>query len=278
MLSAVITSYNNAATLDRCLASVAFADEILLLDSFSDDASLEIAEQHQAMIAQQRFAGFGPQKQRAVDLALHDWILLLDADEALSAAAQTEIAALRDQQQLQGPGYRLRRREWLAWREPIEQHGRWQGALVRLTDHLRLFDRRQVRLSAHPVHAAPVATKRTPLLRHELLHWGDAPFARRLEKQQRYAQLLASAEPPAGALSGRKQAPVFTHRCIVARPVAASLSARRCARLARRLVQSAVQQDQGQSLWRGKPRACGSVRELMPVALKCRRKVSFIAI
>ena len=192
MLSAVITSYNNAATLDRCLASVAFADEILLLDSFSDDASLEIAKQHQAMIAQQRFAGFGPQKQRAVDLALHDWILLLDADEALSAAAQTEIAAMRDQQQLQDAGYRLRRREWLAWREPIEQHGRWQGALVRLTDHLRLFDRRQVRLSEHPVHAAPVATKRTPLLRHELLHWGDAPFARRLEKQRHYAQLLTS--------------------------------------------------------------------------------------
>jgi len=196
MLSAVITSYNNAATLDRCLASVAFADEILLLDSFSDDASLEIAELHQAMIAQQRFAGFGPQKQRAVDLALHDWVLLLDADEALSAAAQTEIAAMRDQQQLQGAGYRLRRREWLAWREPIEQHGRWQGALVRLTDHLRLFDRRQVGLSVHPVHAAPVTTKYTPLLRHELLHWGDAPFARRLEKQRHYAQMLASAERP----------------------------------------------------------------------------------
>ena len=192
MLSAVITSYNNAATLDRCLASVGFADEILLLDSFSDDASLKIGEQHRAMIAQQRFAGFGSQKQRAVDLALHDWILLLDADEALSVRAQAEIAALRDQQQLQGPGYRLRRREWLAWHEPIEQHGRWQGKLVRLTDHLRLFDRRQVRLSAHPVHAAPVATKRTPLLRHELLHWGDAPFARRLEKQRRYAQLLAA--------------------------------------------------------------------------------------
>jgi len=194
MLSAVITSYNNAATLDRCLASVGFADEILLLDSFSDDASLEIAGQHQAMIAQQRFAGFGPQKQRAVDLALHDWVLLLDADEALSAEAQAEIAALRDQQQLQAAGYRLRRREWLVWREPIEQHGRWQGALVRLTDHLRLFDRRQVRLSAHPVHAAPVATKRTPLLRHELLHWGDAPFARRLAKQHRYARMLAAQQ------------------------------------------------------------------------------------
>jgi len=190
-LSAVITSFNNAATLDRCLASVAFADEILLLDSFSDDASVTIAESHHAVIAQQRFAGFGPQKQRAVDLALHDWILLLDADEALTAPAQAEISALRDQQQLNAAGYRLRRREWLAWKEPIEQHGRWQGPLVRLTDHLRLFDRRLVRLSQHPVHAAPKAAAATPLLRHELLHWGDAPFARRLAKQRHYAQMLA---------------------------------------------------------------------------------------
>lgn len=207
MLSAVITSYNNAATLDRCLASVAFADEILLLDSFSDDASLAIAETHNAVIAQQRFAGFGPQKQRAVDLALHDWILLLDADEALSVAAQAEIAAMRDAQRLAGAGYRLRRREWLAWREPIAQHGRWQGKLVRLTDHLRLFDRRQVRLSEHPVHAAPVAAGATPLLQHELLHWGDAPFARRLAKQQRYAQLLAAHAAHSMSTSKRLLAP-----------------------------------------------------------------------
>ncbi|MBU1189128.1 MAG: glycosyltransferase family 2 protein [Gammaproteobacteria bacterium] len=195
MLSAVITSYNNAATLDRCLASVGIADEILLLDSFSDDASLDIAAAHDAVIAQQRFAGYGPQKQRAVDLASHDWILLMDADEALSVPAQGEIAAMRDAQQLQGAGYRLRRREWLAWREPIAQHGRWQGPLVRLTDHLRLFDRRQVRLSNHPIHAAPTAAVGTPLLRHELLHWGDAPFARRLAKQQGYARMLAQQQP-----------------------------------------------------------------------------------
>jgi len=194
MLSAVITSYNNAATLDRCLASVGFADEILLLDSFSDDASLDIAAAHHAVIAQQRFAGYGPQKQRAVDLASHDWILLMDADEALSIPAQSEITVMRDAHQLDGAGYRLRRREWLAWREPSEQHGRWQGPLVRLTDHLRLFDRRQVRLSAHPVHAAPVAATPTPLLRHELLHWGDAPFSRRLAKQQRYARMLTAQQ------------------------------------------------------------------------------------
>lgn len=189
-ISAVITTYNNAATLQRCLISAAaVADEVLVLDSFSDDATVQIATDCNAHVVQETFRGYGPQKKRAVDLAKHDWVLLLDADEELSEALQAEILTLENR--LEPPGYRLQRREWLAWKTPIEQHGRWQHPWVKKTDHLRLFDRRIAQLSEHPVHAAPHSKQPALLLKNDLLHWGDAPFQHRREKARQYARLGA---------------------------------------------------------------------------------------
>ena len=90
-LSAVVTTYNNAATLDRCLASLAFCDEIVVLDSDSTDATREIARRHGARVDIEPFKGYGPQKQSAIGRARHDWVLLLDADEHLSDAGREAI-------------------------------------------------------------------------------------------------------------------------------------------------------------------------------------------
>ncbi len=191
-LSAVVTTYNNADTLLRCLASTAgLVDELVIIDSFSNDATMEIAASYTSNIVQKPFEGFAAQKQFAVDSATHDWILLLDADEALSPALQAEISALK-LHFLEAPGYRLRRREWLAWKSPIEKHGRWQHPWVKLTDHLRLFDRRVVKLSQHPVHAAPFTHLPAPILKNDLYHWGDAPFSRRRIKARAYASHYSS--------------------------------------------------------------------------------------
>ena len=78
-LSVVVTTLNNADTLETCLASVAWADEIVLLDSGSVDATLEIAQKYGARIAQQEFQGYSAQKQSAIERASHAWVLLLDA-------------------------------------------------------------------------------------------------------------------------------------------------------------------------------------------------------
>ena len=87
-LSVVVTTFNNAATLERCLASVAWADDIVVLDSGSTDATLEIAAKYKARIFSEPFKGYAAQKQSAIDKAAHDWVLLLDADEALTEAAR----------------------------------------------------------------------------------------------------------------------------------------------------------------------------------------------
>src|SRR6185369_16448638 len=80
-ISAVVTTFNNAGTLPACLESLRFCDEIVLLDSGSDDASRSIAENYSARVFIEPFKGYSAQKQSAIDKAAHDWVLLLDADE-----------------------------------------------------------------------------------------------------------------------------------------------------------------------------------------------------
>jgi glycosyltransferase involved in cell wall biosynthesis len=90
-ISGVVTTLDNAATLEACLASMAFCDERVVLDSGSTDATRAIAERYGARVEVRPFEGYGPQKQHAIDLATHDWILLLDADEALTEAGRAMI-------------------------------------------------------------------------------------------------------------------------------------------------------------------------------------------
>jgi glycosyltransferase involved in cell wall biosynthesis len=177
-LSVVVITYNNADTLDRCLAAVDWAEEIVVLDSGSTDATIEIARKHGARVATHPFDDYGPQKQRAIDSASHDWILNLDADEVLSPGTREII-----EQALVAPdvaGFRLPRRERMFW--TVQHRRSWRNG------HLRLFDRRRARMNAVPVHAAveaegPVRT----LWKADFVNDGDADIATRVEKINRYS-------------------------------------------------------------------------------------------
>lgn len=180
-LSLVVTTLNNAATLEQCLASATWADEILLLDSGSIDATLEIARRHGAQIHSEPFKGYAAQKQSAIDKAAHRWVLLLDADEALAAAARGVI-----EQALQAPavaGFRLPRRELVFW--TFNHRG------VRLNTHLRLFDRSRVRMNQVPVHAAPETREPVATLAGaEFLHYGEPDIHTKVAKINAYSSGL----------------------------------------------------------------------------------------
>jgi glycosyltransferase involved in cell wall biosynthesis len=181
-LSGVVTTFNNAATLDACLASLAFCDERVVLDSGSSDDTQAIAARHGARIAVQPFQGYGPQKQAAIDLAVHDWVLLLDADEHLTdagcAAIERELAAPR------ADGYRLPRSEWLFWR--------WPHAGTRANWQLRLFRRSKGRMNVVPVHAAPEVAGRVLDLGAPFRHYGEPRLADRVDKVNRYSSGLVA--------------------------------------------------------------------------------------
>ena len=183
-LSAVVTTHNNADTLEACLASIGWADEIVVLDSGSSDATVAIAKRHGARVHTQPFAGYSAQKQAAIDLARHRWVLLLDSDEVVPAAA---VAAL--QRALDSPdcaGFELWRREWVFWR--------WQSPRARLNHYVRLFDRDRARMSGHSVHEAVVVDGTARTLDVVLDHFGEPDIAGRVEKANRYSSLQAAQE------------------------------------------------------------------------------------
>ncbi|MBS1689005.1 MAG: glycosyltransferase family 2 protein, partial [Bacteroidetes bacterium] len=95
-ISVVIITLNEEKNLSRCLTSVAgIADEVVVVDSFSTDNTAAIAEKYGARVVNQAFLGYGAQKNFANDQAANDWILSLDADEALSPELQQSILSVK---------------------------------------------------------------------------------------------------------------------------------------------------------------------------------------
>src|SRR5215211_5720675 len=91
-LSVVIITFNEEKNIARCIDSVKeVADEIIILDSYSTDKTVDIANSRGAIVYQQKFLGYGPQKNDALQFCKHDLVLSLDADEALSANLVQEI-------------------------------------------------------------------------------------------------------------------------------------------------------------------------------------------
>ena len=185
-LSVVLITQNAAAQLADCLASVAFADEVVVVDSGSSDGTREVAAHYGARVVVKEWLGFGKQKQFAVEQAAHDWVLCLDADERVSP----ELAAslVRALQAPETPVYRMARRNRFLgrWLRHGEGYPDWS---------LRLFDRRHARWSDDEVHekvlyAVPPGT---PLgtLSGDLLHESGEDLGRYLEKQNRYTALAA---------------------------------------------------------------------------------------
>ncbi len=192
-LSAVITTYNNARTLSACLGSVAWVDEIVVIDSFSSDETPQIAAEHAAQFIQHRFLGYGAQKQLAVDQASHDWVLLLDADEMLSADLSLEIQQLMAGNSRHS-GYTMPRHEQLFWR--------MSHPAVRMNRYLRLFDRRRGALSGEPVHAAPKVDGLTGQLKAPFYHFGEVDIHVKTEKLNAYSSGMALDKVSRGAQGG----------------------------------------------------------------------------
>ena len=188
MLSVVVTTLDNAATLERCLASAAFADDIVVLDSGSSDATVEIAAKYKARVFSEPFKGYAAQKQSAIDKAAHAWVLLLDADEEVTAVARPLIErALQRAASAQShvAGFRLPRREQMFWT--------FQHALSWTNTHLRLFDRGRARMNAVPVHAAPDTDGPVRTLRGAvLLHYGEPDIRTKVDKINAYSSGLVA--------------------------------------------------------------------------------------
>jgi glycosyltransferase involved in cell wall biosynthesis len=108
-LSVIIITKNEEANIHRCLESVKWANEIVVLDSGSTDNTLNICREYTDKVFQTDWPGFGPQKNRALEKATQDWVLSIDADEVLSTELIEEIKSLLVQPSSTLKAYRIRR-------------------------------------------------------------------------------------------------------------------------------------------------------------------------
>ncbi len=182
-LSAVIITRDAARHLDACLRSVSFADEIIVVDSGSTDATRKIAERWGARFICHEWEGFGRQKQFAVEQARNPWILALDADEWVSDELATAI-----HRTLYHPGHQ-------AYAFP--RRNRFMGHWLRHGEgypdiNLRLFHRDHTRWSSDPVHEKLLTNVEVGRLPGDLMHESEDGLTRYLEKQNRYTTLQAN--------------------------------------------------------------------------------------
>src|SRR4051812_43080868 len=192
-VSAVLITRNAAATLDACLESLSFADEIVVVDSGSSDATVEIAQRRGARVVQKEWLGFGRQKQFAVEQARHDWGLCLDADERVSPELAASIG--RALEAPASPVYPLPRRHRLP--RPRLAHGEgypdWSP---------RLFNRMNARWSDDLVHEKVLYAVTPGTLEGDLMHDSADDLATYLDRQNRYTTLAARQAYELGRSAG----------------------------------------------------------------------------
>ncbi len=197
-LSVIIITRNEAADIRACLESVTWADQIVVVDSASTDATAQICREFGAAVhVVQDWPGFGPQKNRALAHARGDWVLSLDADERVTAELRAEIeAVLRDPNA--APAYDIPRSSSYCGR--FMRHSGWYPDYV-----TRLFRRGNARFSDDLVHERLIVDGSVARLNGLLLHYAFNDLEEVLRKVDQYSSagaLKLHARGRHGSLSG----------------------------------------------------------------------------
>ncbi len=182
-ISATIVTLNEERNIARAIESLRCCEEILIIDSGSQDRTLELAQRLGARVIETHWRGYARQKNFAAEQAQHDWILSLDADEALSETLEAEIWELKKQ----GPhffGYTMPR---------LAQYcGRWILHSGWYPDRkLRLYDRRNAQWTGDYIHESVRVNGPVGALQSDLLHFTCASLSEHLTTLNRYTDLAA---------------------------------------------------------------------------------------
>jgi len=184
-LSVIIITKNEAANIRACIESVAWADEIIVVDSNSTDTTPEICKKLGARVYVHDWPGFGPQKNRALGYAAHDWVFSIDADERVTPELRAAIeAVLRDETDTCS-AYRISRLSSYCGR--FMRHSGWYPDPI-----VRLFKRDAARFSDDLVHERLRVEGKVGQLGGELLHYAFADAEEVLQKVNHYSSAGAA--------------------------------------------------------------------------------------
>jgi glycosyltransferase involved in cell wall biosynthesis len=184
-LSVVIISFNEEKNIGRCIDSAkVVADEVVVLDSHSTDRTVEIAETKGAIVKQHTFKGYIQQINMAVDLASHDYILTLDADEALDPLLADSILKAKDHFTYRA--YRMNRLSNYCGK--FIHHGSWYP-----DRKIRLFDRKIARWGGINPHSKIILQVDLPVkqLRGDILHYSYYTIAEHVAQNNKFSTISA---------------------------------------------------------------------------------------
>jgi hypothetical protein len=196
-LSVAIIVKNEAQNLPACLESVRFAEQIVVVDSGSTDGTAEIARKFGCQVYNERWRGFGAQKQFAIDQCTHPWVLLLDADERIPAVTASVIKDMVDSDSEETAGYSFPRKNFF--------QGRWIKHLWGKDRVVRLFRKNLGRMTDKRVHEAVEVNGRVEALGVPLEHYTESSLSKLLVKMDHYTTLGAQE-----AFEEGKRASVWT--------------------------------------------------------------------
>ena len=179
LLSVIIITKNEAENIRACLESVAWADEVIVVDSGSTDATVDICRELGAKVHVHDWPGFGRQKNRALSYATHEWVFSIDADERVTPELQSQLVkAMADDST---DGFYLPRLSQFCG--VFIRHSGWYPDYV-----LRLFKRSKGRFSDDMVHERVILEGATSRLSSPLLHYSYLNEADVRRKTEQYAR------------------------------------------------------------------------------------------
>jgi glycosyltransferase involved in cell wall biosynthesis len=198
-LSVIVITKNEAHNIRACLESVAWADEIIVVDSGSTDETVAIAREFTSRVYSHDWPGFGAQKNRALGYATGDWVLSLDADERVTPELRAQINNLMER--ADKDGYLLPRLSQFCGQ--FIRHSGWYPDYV-----LRLFKRVRGHFSDHLVHENVILQGSVGKLTSPLLHYSYLTAADVDRKVEQYASAAAQQMHNKGKVAYGFDAPV----------------------------------------------------------------------
>jgi glycosyltransferase involved in cell wall biosynthesis len=205
-ITVLLPTYNCADSIRKTLESVKWADEILVVDSFSTDDTLNICREYNALIIQHEYVNSAAQKNWAVGQCKNEWVLQIDSDEVLEAGAQEEIWGVVESASPTVEAFRLPRKNHVL--------GRWMRYGGIYPDwEMRLFRRDKGRWFDREVHSNIRVAGETGTLKHHILHYGMPNLSKQLRNLDRYTRYEADELRKTGQrfrLSGLLLRPVLT--------------------------------------------------------------------
>lgn len=183
-LTIIIPTLNEAFHIEEVIKSASFADEILIIDSFSTDKTVEIAQKYKVKILKREFDGFSSQKNYAIERAAHDWIFILDADERIPQPLREEILNVLENGASDIVAYDV-------LCSHIFMNRRMEHSTFKNEWKMRLFDRKFCRHGNKLVHEDMIINGQKSRLKNHFDHYTYRSFDRFIAKKNHYARLQA---------------------------------------------------------------------------------------